>query len=357
MGGGEVHQDQVGVEAFLQHAGLLASALGSGTADGGHHQHSSGGQLGRVTLGDTLAVGSLAHHFEHVQVTGFHSTVGTQSHIDTGLDGGGDGGGFQAVLGICAGGHHSGGLLFAQNGLVFFREGSTACCGDRYIQQPVAVQQLCGGQTGTVQAVFRLRFGGGQMQLHTQAFICTVVGNAFPQLVVTDVLGIDAAVHTDAAIFITVPLLLDFYQLPALLIGLKVKLFAFVDEAVGGKGHIALHAGLSQSFCGGIGVVVQVGHRGNAKTQALSNAQKGGSLGAAAVELTLLLQLLGQSFGMACVIQIAAQNGGSQMGVAVHQTGHGHHAGAVHDSGRLSFRQSFTYVRNFTVFHSNVCAE
>ena len=45
------------------------------------------------------------------------------------------------------------------------------------------------------------------------------------------------------------------------------------------------------------------------------------------------------------------------MGVTVHKTGHGHHAGTVHDGGRLALRQSLTYVRNFTASHGNVCAE
>ena len=63
---GKVNEDQVSVHTNLQHTGFLGSALGSGTADGGHHKNRGSGQLGCVTTGDPLAVGSLPHHFKHV---------------------------------------------------------------------------------------------------------------------------------------------------------------------------------------------------------------------------------------------------------------------------------------------------
>ena len=46
---------------------------------------------------------------------------------------------------------------------------------------------------------------GSQVQLHTQADLCTVVGDAFPQLVVAGVGGIDAAVDADTATVMAVP--------------------------------------------------------------------------------------------------------------------------------------------------------
>ena len=193
------------------------------------------------------------------------------------------------------------------------------------------------------------------MHLHTKAFFCTVVGNAFPQLVIADVFSVDTAVHTDAAIVVIVPLFFYLYQFLALLIGLKIKVLGIGNETVSRKCHIALHAGFAQGFGSGIGIVVQVGNRGDTEAQTLGNAQKCGSLGAAAVHLAFLLQLLGQSLSVGGIIHIAAKHGGGQMGVAVYQTGHGHHTGAVHNGGRLFFRCGLAYVSNFTVSNGNIC--
>ena len=273
MGGGKVHQDQVGIHANLQHTGFLGSALGSCAADCGHHEHRGSGQLGSVTAGDPFAVGSLTHDFKQIQITGFHSAVRTQRHIDTGFHSGGNGSQGQTVLGICTGGHHGSGLFLAENCLVLLGQGSAAGSGDGSVQNSVAVQKLGRRQTGTVQAVFHLSVGAGQVHLHAKAFFCTVVGNALPQLVIADIFGINAAVYLDAAVVVAVPLLLYLHQFPALLVGLKVEIFTFVDEAVGAKGHIALHAGFAESFGGGVGIIVEVRHRGNTKAQAFGNAQ------------------------------------------------------------------------------------
>ena len=132
------------------------------------------------------------------------------------------------------------------------------------------------------------------MQLYTQVFFCAVVGDALPQLVITDVLGIDAAVDLDAVF--AVVFLFQTHQFPALLVGLEVEILGVSNETVSRKGHIALHTGLFQCFGSCVGVVVEVRNGGDAKTHTLGNAQKGGCLGAAMVQLTLLLQLLLQRF-------------------------------------------------------------
>ena len=116
----------------------------------------------------------------------------------------------------------------------------------------------------------------------------------------------DAAVDLNPALVVVMPLLLDLRKFLALLVGLKVEILGIRNEAVGTQRHIALHAGFCQGFGGRVGIVVQVGNGGDAKTQALGNAQKGGSLGAAAIHPALLLQLLGQSLGALRIIHIAS---------------------------------------------------
>ena len=59
------------------------------------------------------------------------------------------------------------------------------------------------------------------------------------------------------------------------------------------------------------------------------------SLGAAGVQLVLLAQLGIQRFVGGKIGAEAAKTGGCQMGVAVDQTGHDHHAGTVDDGSRL----------------------
>ena len=121
-----------------------------------------------------------------------------------------------------------------------------------------------------------------------------------------------------------------------LLVGLKIEVLVLVDEAVAGERQIGLDAGLGHGFGGGVGVIIEVGNGGNAEAQALGDGKQGRGLGAAGVHFGLLLQQRLQSLGVAQVIGVAAKACGSQMGVAVHKAGDGHHAGAVDDGlGRL----------------------
>ena len=166
MGGGKVHQDQVGIHANLQHTGFCRSALGSGTADRSHHENCGSGQLGGVSLRGALTVGSLAHYLEHIQITGLHGTVGAQRHIDARLDGGSNGCLLQAVFSIGAGGNDGGCLLFTHDGLVLVGEGSASGSADGNIEQPVAAKKLRRGKTGPVQAVLCFRFCTAQVQLY-----------------------------------------------------------------------------------------------------------------------------------------------------------------------------------------------
>ena len=169
------------------------------------------------------------------------------------------------------------------------------------------------------------------MQLHSQILLCGVAHQTFPEPVVADVLAVDPGVNFDTAAVEAVPLLRDLYQLPALLVGLEVEVLVLVDVAIAGQRQIGLDAGFRHSLGGGVGVVIQVGNRGNAEAQALGNGERCRRFGAAGVHFRFLLQQRLKGFGVAQIIGEAPQTGSRQMGVAVDKAGNGHHAGAVHN--------------------------
>ena len=195
----------------------------------------------------------------------------------------------------------------------------------------MAIQQLPGVHAGAFQAGIHFALGLRQVQLHAQILLCGVAHQTFPEPIIADVLAVDSGVDPDAAAVEAVPLLRDLHQLLALLVGLKVKVLVFVDEAVAGQRQIGLDAGLRHGFGGGVGVVIQVGNRGDAEAQALGNGERRRRLGAAGVHFRFLLQQRLKGFGVAQIVGEAPQGGGRQMGVAVDEAGNGHHAGAVYN--------------------------
>ena len=94
------------------------------------------------------------------------------------------------------------------------------------------------------------------MELHTQILLNGEAGQCFPQLIVAGVFGIDAGINLDAAVVVIMPLFNYLCQFLALLVGVEVKVFVFVDEPVSGQGQIGLDAGFGNSFSGSIGVVI-----------------------------------------------------------------------------------------------------
>ena len=195
----------------------------------------------------------------------------------------------------------------------------------------MAVQQLPGVHAGALQAGFHFALSFRQVQLHSQILLCGVAHQTFPEPVIADVLGVDSGVNFDAAAVEAVPLLRDLHQLPALLVGLEVEVLVLVDVAIAGQGQIGLDAGLRHGLGGGVGVVIQVGNRGNAEAQALGDGKQRRRLCAAGVHFRFLLQQRLKGFGIAQIVGEAPQAGGGQMGVAVDKAGDGHHTGAVHN--------------------------
>ena len=43
MGGGEIQKNHIRIHTFLQHTAGVCTTLGTGTAEGGHHQRRLGG--------------------------------------------------------------------------------------------------------------------------------------------------------------------------------------------------------------------------------------------------------------------------------------------------------------------------
>ena len=184
-----------------------------------------------------------------------------------------------------------------------------------------------------------------------------VARKTFPELIVAGIFGVDARVDFDAPVLEAVPLVHHPYQFLTLLVGLKVKVLVGVNEAVAGKGQIGLDAGLGHRLGGGVGIVIKVRNGGDAEAQALGDGQKRGGFRAAGVHLGLLLQQRLQRLGVAQIVGIAAQASGGQVGVAVHKTGDGNHAGAVDDGFRRFRRGGLADGDNFTAVDTDIRAE
>ena len=99
-------------------------------------------------------------------------------------------------------------------------------------------------------------------------------------------------------------------------------------------------------------MVVHVRHGGDAELEALGNAQQRGGLDATVIQMGFLGEnILRQPGLQIVVVGVAPQNGHGQMGVAVDQAGHQHHAGAVNDFLGL-FRlggRVLAHIGNFSV--------
>ena len=167
----------------------------------------------------------------------------------------------------------------------------------------------------------------------------------------------DTGIDLDSAIVVAVPLFCDAAKLCALLVGLKVKLFVLIDEAVGRQCDICLDACFSSGFRCSIGIIVKIGNGCDAKAEALGDGKAGSGFCAAAVHLVLFFQLLFQCLRIGKIIAVTAQHGGRKMGVAVYKTRQQHHAGAVYDGLGLLFWGGFADVGNLAVFYAKVCAE
>ena len=138
MGGGEVHQHNVGIHAFFEHAAFFGAALSSGTADGGHHQCRRSGQ-GIGFPGSAAHLQSdIAHHFKQIHIAAFHGTAGAQCHIHAGFYAGQHIGVGIALLGAGHGGDGGGCLEFAQHSPVGIAEAATAGGGGGNPEKPMA---------------------------------------------------------------------------------------------------------------------------------------------------------------------------------------------------------------------------
>ena len=350
----EVHQHQIGIHTLFQHTALLGSTLGLGPAEGGHHQGGGAGQGRGIPLGGPDGHGSAPHDLEHIQIARLDGPVGPQSHIHTGLHQVCNGGTGLAVFRGGQGQRHGAYLFLAQHfGLLALQEGAAGSRG-RDGEEPVAGQQLPGGHACAVQAGVHLIPGFAQMQLHAQPLLAGIARQRFPEGIVRGIFCEDARIDFDPAVVIAVPLVHNLLQLPALLVGLKVEFLVLVDVAIAGQGQIGLDAAFGHSLGGGIGVVIKIGHGGHAEAQALRNGQQSRCLGAAGVHLGFLLQQGLQGLFIGQVIGEAPQHRSCQVGVAVDEAWHGHHAGALNDGLRHFLRDLFGDKFDFPIGNADV---
>ena len=194
---------------------------------------------------------------------------------------------------------HGSNVLFPEQFTLMGLQICTAGGGGGDAEQPVAVQKLPGAHAGALQTGFHLALCLCQMQLHSDAFLEGVAGKPFPETVVAGVLGVDARVDFDAPLVKAVPPVNHPDKLLTLLVGFKIEFLVGVDESVAGKGQIGLDAGLGHGLGGGVGIVVQVGHGGDAEAQALGDGEKRGGFRTAGVHFGFLLEPCLQGFRVA----------------------------------------------------------
>ena len=94
------------------------------------------------------------------------------------------------------------------------------------------------------------------MQLKAQTLFPGEICHALPEPVVAGVLGVNAGVHADAALVVTMPLFHEPLQFLALGVGFKVKILVLVLKAIGGQSQIAFHACFVQNIRRGLRIII-----------------------------------------------------------------------------------------------------
>ena len=350
VGTGEVHQNQVGVHALFNHAAFGVAALGPCAADRSHHQGSGGGHGGGVVVLLLGQQGSGLDLLKEVQIVVGGGAVGAEADVHAVLDHGHNishaAGQLQIGDGVVGGGDAPLGQQFP----VLLRQPHAVGGGGGHVEDVVAVQQLGRGQTVLFHTAVVLALGLRQVDVHPDALVDAVFGHGVPQLMAGGVLAMDGSLNANPAVVVVVPLLPGGHQLLAG--GILVELEVLRVKEGGTAGQIGLDAALGHGLGDGVDVVVHVRHGGDAELETLGNAQQRGGLDAPVIQPGFLGEdVLGQPRLQIIVVGVATQNGHGQVGVAVDEAGHQHHAGAVDDLlGLLRLRgRILAHIGDFSV--------
>ena len=157
----------------------------------------------------------------------------------------------------------------------------------------------------------------------------------------------DGGLHPDAAVVVAVPFAVQLHELHAGGVGLHVE---FVGEQGGAPGNVGLDAALRRRLGDLVAEIVHVRHRGGAEAQALGDGQQARRLHRPGVETVLPgKNVVVEPGAQIIAVGKAPQDGHGQMGMAVDEARHEHHAGAVDDLFRLLLRGAQADVADFPV--------
>ena len=188
----------------------------------------------------------------------------------------------------------------------------------------------------------------GEVHLHAELFVDGKLGQRVPQLIGRGILGVDGGFNFDAAVVIALPFIAQGDQLLTGGEFFKVELVA--EEHRHAARDVRLDAGLRHGLADGVAVVVHVGNRRHAEAQTLRDRQLRRRLDRAVVQMGLAREdVVIQPLLQFEVVRVAAQNRHRQMGVAVDQARHEHHAAAVDDGLRLLLGRFFPEIADLSV--------
>ena len=347
----EVEQDQVGVHAELDHAALGLAPLRARAADRRHHQRRLRRQrlrAERVDLGQQRGGLDL---LKHIEVVVRDVRVRAEGDVHPGpdhlLDLGDAGGQLHVGDGVV----HRAHAALGQQLHVVRLEPDAVRRARRAVKNVVAVKELRRGQTVALLALLVLELRLGEVDVHPQPLALAVFAQRLPETVVRGILAVDGCVDADAAVVIAVPFFLDGDQLLAGGVRVEAEFLAEERRAAG-------DVGLDAALCDGLadlvaeGVHIRDGRR--AEAQALGQRQQRRGLHAAAVEALLGREdvVLEPRLQLGVVGEAAHRRHG-QMGVAVDEAGHEHHALAVDDLLRLFLGSLAGEIADLAVRHAD----
>ena len=157
----------------------------------------------------------------------------------------------------------------------------------------------------------------------------------------------DGGFNLDASVVIAVPFVLEGHHLLAAHVLFKVEVLA---EEGQGAGNVGLYARFGHGLSHLVAEEIHIGHGGGAEAQRFGDGQESRRLDAASVQLILRGEdVFVQPLVQLHVVGIAAHGRHGQMGVAVDEAGHQHHALAVDDLGRMLLRRLAGEVADFAV--------
>ena len=347
----EVEHDEVSIHTKLELAAFFLAALRARAADRRHHQRGlcrDGGRVAGFALGHQRRGLDLLK--EVVVVVGCDG-VGAEADVHAGLHHAHHIGTAGSKLQIADRAVRGGDVPLGEQAHILLRQPDAVRRDGGYVEKMMAVEQLRGREAVFFDALVMLALRLGEVHLHAELFIDGKLGQRVPQLIGRGILGVDGGFNFDAAVVIALPLVAQRNKLLAGREFFKVKVVA--EEHRHAARDVRLDAGLRHGLADGVAVVVHVGNRRHAEAQTLRDRQLRRRLDRAVVQMGLAREdVVIQPLLQFEVVRVAAQNRHRQMGVAVDQARHEHHAAAVDDGLRLLLGRFFPEIADLSVRHA-----